>query len=98
MTKAHTHTREMQKTHTERAWQWKFFVRMLLVIPALLALGGVARAQSPSYLQEYGVPAYSAADPVEYGFLEQANGHLHLEFPMGTPIPQRGNPMGLQFR
>lgn len=57
-----------------------------------------ASAQQPAYLQDFGQPSYSNPAPVEYGYVEQANGHLHLEIPIGSPLPQRGTEAPIQFR
>ena len=45
------------------------------------------RAQS--YLQNVGVPPFTTAVPVENGFINLANGNLHLEISLGS-YPQRG--------
>jgi hypothetical protein len=55
-------------------------------------------AGSTNYLDAVGQPEFSTPTPVELGYVEQANGHLHLEIPIGQAIPQRGNPKGFQLR
>jgi len=52
------------------------------------AMGNSALAQN--YLTTTGVPTFSAPEPAEYGFVESANGNLHLEFPFGS-FPERGS-------
>jgi RHS repeat-associated protein len=74
---------------------------VLLVASIFLLVGtsSTARAQAPGYyLDSIGQPEFSMPSPVELGYVEQANGHLHLEIPIGQAIPYRGNPKGLQFR
>jgi RHS repeat-associated protein len=46
------------------------------------------RAQN--YLGQAGSPTFTTALPVELGFLDAANGNLHLGVPLGT-FPQRGS-------
>jgi RHS repeat-associated protein len=52
-----------------------------------------ARCQNIDYLNSIGVPTFTTALPVENGFINAANGDLHLEIPLGS-FPQRG---GRQF-
>ena len=42
-----------------------------------------------SYEQSLGVPPFTTALPVESGFINAANGNLHIEIPLGS-FPQRG--------
>jgi len=42
------------------------------------------------YLTAIGVPTFSASVPIENGFINVANGNLHLEIPLGGSFPQRG--------
>src|SRR6266849_713180 len=46
-----------------------------------------ARAQDP--LNQAGAPTFTTAVPVEMGFLNAANGNLHITIPLGS-FPQRG--------
>jgi RHS repeat-associated protein len=64
-------------------WQFLLIVSMCLL--------GIAAPQlaAQSYLQSVGVPSFTAAVPVENGFINLNNGNLHLEIPLGT-YPQRG--------
>src|SRR6266568_1364805 len=43
-----------------------------------------------TYLNSIGVPTFTEAVPVENGFVNLANGNLHLEIPLGGSFPQRG--------
>jgi RHS repeat-associated protein len=62
---------------------------LLLVILAFLLGPGVACLRAQTYLQSAGVPAFTTRLPVENGFINAANGNLHLEIPLGS-FPQRG--------
>ena len=55
---------------------------------ALLALASVARAQL-DYSVQIGRPTLTTPSPVEMGFVNLANGNLHLEIPLGS-FPERG--------
>jgi hypothetical protein len=72
--------------------------RVMILTVALFLLGimsGPADAQN--YLTMTGTPSFSAPEPVEYGFVESANGNLHLEFPLGS-FPQRGSSQPYNLR
>ncbi len=62
--------------------------RTLLVSACLFALCSSCKAQI-SYLYDWVPQPYSNKTPVEYGYVEQANGHLHLEIPVGEPQTNR---------
>src|ERR1700730_3914443 len=68
-------------------------LRTLLSIFVLLGWflcqSSVVRGQAVDYLQNVGIPAFSALSPVENGYINPANGSLHLEIPLGS-FPQRG--------
>jgi RHS repeat-associated protein len=64
-----------------RAWR-------LLLLGAIIAAAVSAPAQD--YLNAVGTPAFTAADPFELGFVNLANGDLHLDVPMMAAPPQRG--------
>jgi hypothetical protein len=49
----------------------------------------VARAQDKSYLTTIGVLPWTTTIPVEHGYINVANGDLHLKIPLGS-FPQRG--------
>jgi RHS repeat-associated protein len=63
--------------------------RMLLAVPFLALLSFAANGQGSAYLDEIGTPSFTTALPVEMGFLNLANGNLHLEIPIAS-YPQRG--------
>ncbi|HEY4838338.1 MAG TPA: hypothetical protein VIH72_07015, partial [Candidatus Acidoferrales bacterium] len=87
---------------TTRAFTWRNVCLFAAALVLALATSGAAHAQSgagtTNYLDAVGQPEFSTPTPVELGYVEQANGHLHLEIPVGQAIPQRGNPKGFQFR
>lgn len=56
---------------------------------ALVLLQAPATAQVNTYLDETGVPTFTTAMPVEAGFINLANGNMHLEIPIAS-YPQRG--------
>jgi len=60
-----------------------------LVAVALLIGLNLPPAMAQSYLENIGTPSFTTALPVPNGFLNVANGSLHLEIPMAT-LPQRG--------
>ena len=63
---------------------------MLLVLGFVGFLGPQAtQLRGQTYLQSIGVPSFTTQLPVENGFINAANGDLHLEIPMGT-FPRRG--------
>ena len=45
-------------------------------------------AQNPPYLLETGRPTFTTPEPVPMGFINLANGNLHIEIPVAT-VPQR---------
>jgi hypothetical protein len=53
--------------------------------------GASVTAKAQTYLQNVGVPPFTTKLPVENGFINAANGNLHLEIPLGS-YPQRGGP------
>jgi RHS repeat-associated protein len=72
--------------------QTLFAVRSLAVATtlSLLLIAQKVSAQEPwDYLQADGTPNFTVTVPVELGFVNLANGNLHLEIPLGDP-PQRG--------
>src|SRR5207249_3031848 len=54
------------------------------VVCSLLLLSAVVSAQTG-----IGSPTFSTPSPVEQGFVNLANGNLHIEIPLGS-FPQRG--------
>lgn len=66
-----------------------------LLLPAFIGLLALllparAHAQSLYYLQNGGRPTFNTPAPVEKGFIDLANGDLHLEIPLASPA-QRGS-------
>src|SRR5947209_8287355 len=64
------------------------FVQLALVVVVSAALSAASAAQS--YIYATGSPSFSTLEPVELGFIDVANGNLHLEIPLASP-PQRGS-------
>lgn len=93
----------IKNSRVEKAANPRFdlWMRLAVILAAALvavcALAGTAAAQQ-NYLDEYGQPSFSSPVPVEYGYVEQANGHLHLEIPISNAASQRGTKQGLQFK
>ena len=59
----------------------KLSLRMLRVLFLLLSVAcwhGAGRAQLPQYLLETGAPTFATAEPVPMGFINVANGNLHI--------------------
>lgn len=64
--------------------------------PLILAMGMVFAgtflapgAKAQNYLTASGKPSFATVEPVELGFVDAANGNLHLRFDFGA-FPQRG--------
>jgi hypothetical protein len=57
----------------------------------LLAVGAAAQNPNQGYLEQLGSPTFSTANqlPGGLGFINFANGNLHIEVPLGS-YPQRG--------
>ncbi|MGH9785025.1 MAG: hypothetical protein ACRD88_12670, partial [Terriglobia bacterium] len=67
---------------------FRFLVLAILVV----CLDRTVHAQTPpdpKYLLETGAPTFVTPDPVPAGFINLANGNLHIEIPF-VAIPQRG--------
>lgn len=58
-----------------------------LVLSTIVA---VSVAHGQTYLNATGSPTFTTAMPVEMGFVNVANGNLHLEIPLAS-FPQRGS-------
>jgi RHS repeat-associated protein len=69
--------------------------RSVVVLILLSPTASLLVAQQNSYQNNIGVPSFTVAAPVENGFINIANGNLHLEVPLEGPFPQRG---GRSFR
>jgi len=65
--------------------------QFLQVLFVLGLFGASVTAKAQTYLQNVGVPPFTTKLPVENGFINAANGNLHLEIPLGS-FPQRGGP------
>jgi RHS repeat-associated protein len=72
-------------------------LRSLFILSILVLVGPAAAWGQNSYLDEPGIPAFTTSFPVEHGFINLANGSLHIEIPIAT-YPQRGNIKALQPR
>jgi RHS repeat-associated protein len=70
---------------------WRF---VPVALALLLLLGAASAKAQQSPLQAVGVPPFNPVVPVENGFVNPANGDLHLEIPLGT-WAERG---GKQFK
>lgn len=70
----------------------RYFVVLVLEITLFFGLAWSVDAQD--YSLQGGAPPFAATDPVELGFVNLANGNLHIEIPLGS-YPQRG---GQPFR
>src|SRR5258708_11319960 len=71
-------------------------IRFAAIVVTAIASAVISLAQN-SYLDEPGIPAFTTALPVEHGFINRANGNLHIEIPIAT-YPQRGNIKALHAR
>ena len=69
----------------------------LLIVAALFCLISAPNSTAQNYLTGTGEPSFSAPAPVEMGFIENANGSLYLEIPLGS-FPQRGLGQDLKVR
>ncbi|HJX84239.1 MAG TPA: hypothetical protein VJ723_07850, partial [Candidatus Angelobacter sp.] len=61
------------------------FVLVLVAVP-----NGLAQTAPNDYIDRIGLPNFAVPHPVEMGFVNLPNGNLHLDFPMGPSIIQRG--------
>jgi hypothetical protein len=64
-------------------------VRVALVLFGLLVALSPHSLKAQSYLQQTGSPTFATPSRVESGYLNLANGNLHLEVPIAS-APQRG--------
>jgi RHS repeat-associated protein len=66
--------------------------RLFVAIGFFILLGLTSSATfGQTYLDEIGIPTFTTALPVELGFVNLANGNMHLEIPIAS-YPQRGKP------
>jgi RHS repeat-associated protein len=63
---------------------------MFVALVLIFCVSVFPNSPAQNYLTATGSPSFSAPEPVEYGFVESANGNLYLEFPLGS-FPQRGS-------
>src|SRR5437764_1030259 len=67
----------------------RFLVGILSLTIFNWLLAGAQNGAQNDYLDRVGIPDFTVADPVESGFINLANGGLHLEIPMAQ-LAQRG--------
>src|SRR5207248_2774536 len=65
-----------------------YAVRVVLLIAVWALIPATSVAQT--YVYATGSPTFNTAYPVESGFVNVANGNLHMEIPLASP-PQRGS-------
>ena len=68
-----------------------------LFLAAVVLLVATASFGQQSFMDEPGIPAFTTSFPVEHGFINLANGNLHIEIPIAS-YPQRGNISALHAR
>ncbi len=68
--------------------EFAIFKYLALSCGVILASVAVDYGQT-NYLLQTGSPTFTAAEPVELGFVNAANGNLHIEIPIAA-MPQRG--------
>src|SRR5882672_10002968 len=71
----------------------KLFLTTILVILVL----AIPSFGQQSFMDEPGIPAFTASFPVEHGFINIPNGALHLEIPIAS-YPQRGSKLQYHAR
>lgn len=71
--------------------------RLLVLIVLLFCFVTLPLNGQQSFMDEPGIPAFTTAFPVDHGFINLANGNLHLEIPIAA-YAQRGNPKALNTR
>src|SRR4051812_36646010 len=62
---------------------------LILTAAVVFYSTSTARAQYPNYVLETGSPTFSVKEPIPNGFVNAANGNLHIEIPL-VSLPQRG--------
>lgn len=80
---------QRKQFHAEAFWRCAVACWIVLYLPAH------SRAQTP-YLLKPGAPTFTSADPFELGYVNLANGVVHVEIPLAAS-PQRGGP-GFTFK
>lgn len=71
--------------------------RLLFAVVLMLLLFATPSCGQQSFMDEPGIPAFTTSFPVEHGFINLANGNLHIEIPIAS-YPQRGNISALHAR
>ena len=61
----------------------------LQILSLLMMVACIGTAGQAQYLLETGTPTFATTEPVPMGFINIANGNLHIEIPIAT-VPQRG--------
>jgi len=80
----------IDSTNTQLAVRFRRLLCRELMLLSVIILGTFQFAAAQSYLTQIGVPPFTTALPVENGFLNVANGNLHLSIPLGS-FPERGS-------
>lgn len=62
----------------------------------LLLVIGAGLAEAQDYITAVGRPTFTTHDSVELGFVNVANGNMHLEIPLAT-FPQRGRAVDIRM-
>jgi RHS repeat-associated protein len=78
-------------TRKERNWigYYPCSRALKIVLSGLIVVCLFQPALAQDYSQAIGMPTFTTAEPVELGFVNAANGNLHLEIPVAS-FPQRG--------
>jgi hypothetical protein len=71
---------------------------MLFVGLCLISFSASCQAQANGYLYDWAPGPNSNPASVEYGYVEQADGHLHLEIPIGELRHNRSGSGSTQVR
>lgn len=72
--------------------------RACVLLVGLFAFSAVCEAQFSDYLYSWAPRPETNPASVDYGYVEQADGHLHLEIPIGTPRQNRSGSGKTQVR
>jgi RHS repeat-associated protein len=68
-----------------------------LLVTIVVLLFAITSFGQQSFMDEPGIPAFTTSFPVEHGFINIANGALHLEIPIAS-YPQRGSKLQYHAR
>src|SRR5215467_8864394 len=69
--------------------QMKLMQYLFAVVLAVFLFASPSFGQQ-SFMDEPGIPAFTTSFPIEHGFINLANGNLHIEIPIAS-YPQRSN-------